>query len=177
MIIATLAKRCSACGEDKSADAFWNKRDAKDGLHPHCKVCGKARYQRWLEKNKMSCKAQRRKYYESNKESIKRKSREWHNANPDAVRDKLLRLRGMSREEYAAMLESQQGTCAICKKPQTRRALSIDHDHSTGKIRGLLCDNCNHGLGKFQDSRELLIAAAEYLALLVVPHKMGPRET
>ncbi|MGA5420221.1 endonuclease VII domain-containing protein [Streptomyces lavendulocolor] len=74
---------------------------------------------------------------------------------------------------YAEMLASQGGTCAICGRPDGEgRALSVDHDHgccpdgdrTCGKcVRGLVCGACNHGLGKFRDSPELLRAAAAYL--------------
>lgn len=58
----------------------------------------------------------------------------------------------------------QNGLCAICKLPEASdRSLSLDHCHETGKIRGLLCNACNVGLGSFRDSPENLIAASEYL--------------
>ncbi len=69
-----------------------------------------------------------------------------------------------------SLLESQGGVCAICKKEEqiidkgggTQR-LSVDHDHDTGKIRGLLCNDCNVGLGRFKDNLELLRSAVAYL--------------
>jgi Recombination endonuclease VII len=65
---------------------------------------------------------------------------------------------GLSVEEYDVLLEVQNGVCAICKRPERRinnkskklQALSVDHDHNTGRIRGLLCNNCNWGLGWFE---------------------------
>jgi hypothetical protein len=70
-------------------------------------------------------------------------------------------------EEYDKMYEKQNGLCAICGKlPKLggiNGKLQIDHDHTLNKTRGLLCYNCNHGLGCFKDSIELLIKAAEYL--------------
>ena len=63
-------------------------------------------------------------------------------------RTSLKKLYGITAEEYDAMLESQGNVCAICKKPQpTKRRLSVDHDHETGKVRGLLCTTCNLVLG------------------------------
>jgi hypothetical protein len=79
------------------------------------------------------------------------------------------RLFGVSTDRYQEMLAKQNGLCAICQKPETvvrqKRllALAIDHDHVTKKIRGLLCSNCNQGLGRFKDNPSLLIAAAGYL--------------
>lgn len=68
------------------------------------------------------------------------------------------------------MLEAQEGVCAICHLPETRRSksgavklLAVDHDHATGRVRQLLCHNCNCGLGNFLDSPTLLEAAMHYL--------------
>ena len=62
------------------------------------------------------------------------------------------------------MLAAQGGVCAICHQPRPEeRTLHVDHDHSTGAIRGLLCFTCNNALGDFRDSSELFHAAAGYL--------------
>lgn len=65
--------------------------------------------------------------------------------------------------DYDAELGRQGGGCAICAKPPARRRLNVDHDHRTGKFRGLLCDGCNAVLGKVDDSVDLLNAAISYL--------------
>ncbi len=77
---------------------------------------------------------------------------------------------GVEFTAYNALLDSQGHLCKICGKPdgdgtsyQTRR-LALDHCHATGKVRGLLCENCNRGLGLFKDSPELLQKAIEYLS-------------
>ena len=76
----------------------------------------------------------------------------------------LKRTYGLSLEEYVALLDLQDGRCAICQaKPKSRR-LSVDHDHDTGKVRGLLCTRCNHKLlGAAHDSAAMLRRAAAYL--------------
>lgn len=61
------------------------------------------------------------------------------------------------------MLTSQGGTCAICHGTATVGRLAVDHCHLTGKVRGLLCTNCNTALGKLKDSKELLLNAINYL--------------
>lgn len=84
---------------------------------------------------------------------------------------------GLPLEKYAEMGESQKWLCAICDMPETSPAtvsreikeLCVDHCHDTNVIRGLLCNNCNRGLGLFRDSPELLRKAAAYLD----PHKVG----
>lgn len=71
---------------------------------------------------------------------------------------------GLTPEDYARMLEEQNGVCAICKKEcPTGQRLSVDHCHDTGKVRGLLCRNCNRGLGSFKDDRNAVLAALLYL--------------
>lgn len=70
---------------------------------------------------------------------------------------------GLSKEEFDSMLESQNGVCAICSGPASKRDYHVDHDHKTGKVRGILCHYCNLGLGNFKDSEELLTKAIRYL--------------
>lgn len=66
-------------------------------------------------------------------------------------------------KQYSEMLEKQKGLCAICHRPETGKALAVDHCHHTGIVRGLLCQNCNTALGKFQDNADRLRKAALYL--------------
>lgn len=72
---------------------------------------------------------------------------------------------GITNEQYQEMLKSQNGTCKICKGPETMkgRSLAVDHCHTTGQVRGLLCGKCNQGLGSFRDSPELLGSAVQYI--------------
>ena len=71
---------------------------------------------------------------------------------------------GMTLEEYEALFLKQDGKCVLCHKGQTKRLLSVDHDHKTGKIRGLVCVRCNVLLGMAQDQPERFTAAITYLA-------------
>ena len=73
------------------------------------------------------------------------------------------RLYGLSEEQYRRLLAAQKGVCAICKRPPQRRALCVDHCRVTKRVRGLLCNNCNTGLGLFGDDPVRLRAAAAYL--------------
>lgn len=73
-----------------------------------------------------------------------------------------LKVYGLSMDQYDELLENQDGGCAICEvKPDG--TLFVDHDHTTGAVRGLLCSNCNFGLGLFADDPDRLIAGVEYL--------------
>ena len=102
--------------------------------------------------------------------------REWRKKNlaRDTANQRKIRLRhsyGITEQQYLEMLKKQKGVCAICGKPETTkskrtgvaRTMSVDHDHRTGIIRGLLCFFCNHGLGNFRDSPDALRAAAAYI--------------
>ena len=77
----------------------------------------------------------------------------------------LKRRYGITSEDYGNMLEAQDNKCAICRiaKCKTGRNFAVDHDHKTGKVRALLCGNCNQGIGGLQDDPELLRKAALYL--------------
>lgn len=72
---------------------------------------------------------------------------------------------GITIEQWEALYAAQVGCCAICHSPDAkgRGRLHVDHNHKTGKIRGLLCMECNVGLGKFQDDPDLLLAAVTYI--------------
>lgn len=91
----------------------------------------------------------------------------WRNNNRDHLRNvSYQKLYGITLEEYNMLLEEQGGNCAICSKPpDSGRAkyLYVDHCHNTIKIRGLLCSNCNKGIGFFRDDPELIEKAINYL--------------
>ena len=98
--------------------------------------------------------------------------REDRKRDPDKYKHKALKKQyNIGLDEYMIMLESQKGVCSICNKeesainPHTKqpRDLAVDHCHSTGKVRGLLCSKCNTALGSFKDDISLLEAAIVYL--------------
>lgn len=80
-------------------------------------------------------------------------------------RNDLIKKYGITVEDYNKMFQEQDGKCAICHKDQLefRIRFSVDHNHKTGKVRGLLCHNCNRALGWFYDDIETLQSAIEYL--------------
>ena len=96
------------------------------------------------------------------------KSKNYRIRHPDAKRNQdYMEKYGMTIDDYNKILESQGGKCAICGKPNSgingRDRLFVDHDHKTGMVRGLLCSNCNHGLGNFHDNISFLESAIDYL--------------
>lgn len=133
------SKVCSVCGETKSALEFYRCRRNKDGLVSQCKECRKAHY-----KYRPDVAIAQRKY---KRRHPKRVARGW--------RESRWKQSGITLivEEYDEMLERQGGVCAICGSPETMksnqgftRRLSVDHDHRTFRVRGLVCSKCNLAL-------------------------------
>lgn len=102
-------------------------------------------------------------------EGVRAAARAQRAANPESVwranRNQHLKTNhGITLSDYDAMLERQGGGCAICgDTPPPGRSFHVDHNHETDRLRELLCERCNPGLGSFRDDPELLRAAADYL--------------
>jgi len=145
-------KLCPRCEEILPASAF-NKSNRRDGYQTYCRSCH----------NKM----QREKYNSDPEAKLKRQIRENRRKNRDpliARKAELKRLYGITWDDYVKMLKEQGEVCAICKEEcRIKKMLSVDHDHKTGKVRGLLCNGCNTSLGRFKDSTILLQRAIDYL--------------
>lgn len=103
--------------------------------------------------------------------AISRNSRKYQDSNPDKVRAlHIKRVYGLEWERYLKLFADQQGSCKICKTPlslypkqNSYDVANVDHCHTTGKVRGLLCKLCNSGLGNFRESMLLCKLAAQYL--------------
>jgi hypothetical protein len=80
-----------------------------------------------------------------------------------------LRVYGLTPDDYTRMLKDQGGGCAICGRPPgLKKRLAVDHDHETGRVRGLLCFRCNWGLSYFSEKAERLAKAAAYLTRFLI---------
>lgn len=104
------------------------------------------------------------------REHVKAKARESARRNPQLKKNRHLKeSHGITLNEYQLKLKEQNGKCAICGRIDSADKITkyfhVDHDHATGKIRGLLCSNCNLGLGKFKDNADFLLKASEYLRM------------
>jgi hypothetical protein len=140
-----------------------------------------ANQERRRERNRANYAAKKEKYrakqrawWVANKEKALRASKAWRKTNPTKVKRhkraaNLKKKYSITLAQYEVMQESQRGLCAICNRPETNTyrgkpiALSVDHCATTGKVRGLLCADCNTSIGKFDHSPERLRAAAVYL--------------
>ncbi len=132
---ATMAK-CGSCGETKLPGEFHKSKANRSGLQNKCKACYRKSY----------------------------------SENPKKWSDRLrLQRYGVTELQYADMYRRQNGRCAICldqvsSAPRERtKSAHIDHDHATGRVRGLLCAYCNVGLAQFKDSADRLRGAISYL--------------
>ena len=142
-------KNCSRCNTEQPNTEFYpssyRRKDGTRALSSWCKTCTKNESFAYQKENPG-------------------KVREW------GWRKHIKKKYGMTADLYQTMFQAQNGTCAICEQPETHLYrnkqigyLAIDHDHATGKIRQLLCFNCNTGLGRFGDNADLLSKAAEYV--------------
>lgn len=101
------------------------------------------------------------------REGIRADVKAWQTNNPEKRKAQRLKQYGLSLAQFNQMMLAQGGKCLICGHSDLSNPSFfpfVDHCHSTGKVRGLLCLNCNHGLGKFKDDTNLLLAAASYLS-------------
>jgi hypothetical protein len=134
-------KKCTKCGEEKSLDEFFN-RDSKvrDGKNSHCKVCERLKIDEWRK---------------NNTDTLRKIERRAH----------LKRNFGITVEQYDELLHKQNECCAICDRhaSEFRTRLAVDHDHHTGRIRGLLCTTCNHRLIGRHRNAALLRKMADYV--------------
>ncbi len=132
-----MTKTCFKCKQEKDISCFRTHKSGRQvgQFFSYCKECETIRHKEWVKNNK-----------EKNT-LIKRKSQ-------------LKTIFGISLETYQEMLSNQNGACAICGKPETSlsvwntsKVLSVDHDHKTGKVRGLLCGKCNLLLGIYESRK------------------------
>ncbi len=133
-------KTCAQCGKLFPISMFTNYAQSSDGKHSWCRDC----------KQKKAC---------------------LYNARPDEQQKirarNLKRNYGITPQDYDRLYESQKGMCFLCgragKRTGLREGLAVDHNHQTGKIRGLLCNTCNRALGLFREDVTVLQRAVRYL--------------
>lgn len=124
------------------------------------RVEAKARY--WADPE--AHRAKSKKNYKQNPDRLKEYGKLWYKKNRERVQIREReRKYGLSQSGFEAILDSQKGSCAICRKTFTGIP-HVDHDHVTGKVRGLLCTGCNIGIGHFRDDPLIAVRAASYLS-------------
>ena len=177
-------KWCRSCERALAVDAFAVHRGRPDGRQSYCRECGQDRYRAGRESQGALVRPKAvpdgHKFCRSC-QTVKPLS-EWSTnayttdgfrsscracSSARARRDHLVRTYGLTEDDVAAMLQAQNGVCAICRAAD---AIHIDHDHATGEIRGMLCFRCNAALGQFGDDPEVLVRAARYLLTAAREH-------
>lgn len=138
---------CLSCDLSKPVECFGTRNNKKTGIDSVCLECRRI--------------GDRKRYAAS--KAVRGESAKWAG----------LKWRfGVTRDEWFALLNSQDGKCAICLeeikdtsvgKDDTRRRACLDHDHQTGKVRGLLCAKCNKAIGLLRDSLVIITRAADYI--------------
>jgi hypothetical protein len=160
-------KRCLICDEIKPLSEYHIAKDKPDGHRNDCKNCRK--YGRKVDVNapKIRCyncnelkDKNKDNFHVSNKSKfgVRRLCKECHKINNR--KNHLCRNYNLSVGDYDKMVDKQDGKCMICNNT---RKLFVDHSHSTGEVRGLLCDTCNRGIGFLQESKDILLNSIKYL--------------
>lgn len=138
-------KICKVCNTEKSLNEFYKEASSKDGHSSKCKICKNKATMTWRELNPEKYNTAARGYNKKHYPKLR------------------LNRYGISLEHYNNMIESQNNKCYICDSaPKGTRPLVIDHNHTTGAVRGLLCYGCNRALHVLE-TPELMIKAVAYL--------------
>lgn len=154
-------KRCTTCNEIKTFDCFYVSRISSAGSTiyvPSCKQCeSKKAKRKW---NSLS---------EEEKKNWSKRS----NSNKEYHKNYRLQTKyNLTLQEFKQMYDDQQGCCYICETSVPNDQIRVDHDHSTGKVRKLLCHHCNVILGHARENPEVLTKCVEYINDFVQENKM-----
>ena len=144
-------KTCPKCLTEKPLSEYYRSKGTVGGYQVYCKPCCASRHDEWRRKNMAKCAADQKRHRDANPE----RHREYHRKF----------TYGLAKGEYDAMLTAQENRCAICRSedPRGKGTFHVDHCHDGGHVRGLLCHNCNVGIGNFQHDTAVLEAAINYL--------------
>ncbi len=152
-------KRCSRCEHEKVGSEFWKNASAKDGLQAHCKTCQVEHMREWRAKNIPHLRAYDKQRY-----------KDFPHIRRCKKNSGLKKRYGITMDEKDALLVGQNGRCGICQNEfRVEKEIHVDHCHSTGVVRGLLCNSCNNGLGRFKDNEQYLTNAMLYIR----EHRIG----
>lgn len=150
-----MTKVCKVCKRKLSIEKFREAKGCVDGHRGDCIVC----------QNKRS-----NEHYWNNSQEILIKERENRIADPDVYRaKKLKKLYGITLDQYNKVFEQQGGVCKVCGRPETAtrndklKHLAVDHNHNTGRVRGLLCAGCNTALGYLSENPVVIKSLLDYI--------------
>ena len=149
--MAIMAK-CIVCGVELTDDNWWPSY--RKECNYICIACQKQRHKQYRKTHKKEIKQYMEQYYKNHKEEIGQQHKQY---------DRLKKY-GITIQQELNMLEAQGNKCAICDKPlNSLTEAHIDHNHRTGKVRGILCGNCNRAIGLLRDNPSNTLRATMYL--------------
>ncbi len=177
--VATAEKTCSKCKTVKPVSEYRPRKNYSFGVSCRCIECdrlvNKETYLRHAEAYRKrnyeyskTHRTERNKYntawQKQNKDKVALYQKRAYEKNPLRLRNNRLKSEyGISIDEYRQMHAAQSGVCSICQSVCFSGTLSVDHDHETGKVRGLLCRKCNTAIGMLGDDIKLVQRAVNYL--------------
>ena len=146
-------RKCVVCKEVKSLDLFYKSKNRKGGYAYECKKCKNELHRKYMqtEKAKKSGCIRSKKYREKNKKRL--------------LNQRYLKNYGITTDEKMDLLKQQNYHCKICGNKVNMISGHIDHNHKTGKVRGILCRECNTAIGLFKDNINNLKRAIKYLSI------------
>jgi hypothetical protein len=161
-------KRCYRCNEIKTFDDFHLSKGRKDGRSTMCKACRFATAKSLSDERRGINSELGKAYYLKHREQVLARTKKYQKDNMQTklTRDRL-RKYGLTATQYTELITLQKGRCAICgtyDSGSKHKSWHVDHDHATGKVRGLLCKFCNSMLGYSKDNPSILLAGVGYLA-------------
>jgi transposase len=147
---AKMVKICTKCKKEKEIDEFVKDKNSSDGRGKTCKTCYNKIYKEWYHSKSNAIK---KKQYQDKMDKIAKRV--------SLRKSQLKKSYGMTLEEFEKIQVEQDNLCSICGQHRENfsKNFSVDHDHSTGKNRGLLCNTCNTLLGCAKDNVFILINA------------------
>lgn len=175
------SKSCKSCGLILPLDQFYLKGNGSDRRDSRCRICRAAEVRMYRAQNpeivkaiqKRTCakhaekhRARASKWYRENHQYAKEQMAARRREKPETIKNEKLRLSfGITLSDYNKMMEAQKDRCAICgiHNSDCKRSLAVDHCHTTGRVRGLLCGKCNSAIGLMNESTEVLKNAISYL--------------
>jgi len=161
-------KLCTKCDEEKPLSDFHNHDEGKLGLRSNCKECEAKWAKRYYKKHQKKIRKLAKTYTKTHKKERK----DYREKNKKKNKDRELQLKyKITLKEYQLLSKNQKNRCSICGNKETAieprtnkiRGLAVDHNHETGKVRGLLCGKCNRGIGFFQENINFLQKTIDYL--------------
>lgn len=146
-------RKCVVCKEIKSLDLFYKNKNRKGGYAYECKKCKNELHRKYRENDyvKKAESERAKKYRMKNKKKL--------------LNQRYLKNYGITADEKMDLLEQQNHCCKICGSKVDMISGHIDHNHKTGKVRGILCKECNTAIGLFKDSLNNFKRAIKYLSI------------